>query len=298
MAKRKSRSELQAERQALTDKIESLQLGFMNRSLAQIGLPHSNLNTNFFERTSGLVTLSITSDPKIGLPYGTYPRLLLAWICTEAVRTQNQILHLGTNQTEFLKKLNISNSGSTIALLREQSNRLLSSLFRLSFADKQYRGFSNLILASEGIELWRPFEGVWETQFKLSTEFFNDVLKKPVPLDLNVLNKIRKSPLTMDVYTWIAYRTYLVYTQGGRPVKISWEDLQAQFGSSFGHNIDSNLLTADEIIKKEMQSLRDFRRRFLLSLNNLSKFYPELNQVINADSQFLIVGGAKLILHK
>ena len=140
--------------------------------------------------------------------------------------------------------------------------------------------------------------GVWETQFKLSDEFFNEVISNPVPMDLNVLHAIRKSPLAMDVYTWIAYRTYLVYTQGGHPVKIAWKDLQAQFGASFGQKIDNNLLTADEIIKKETQALRDFRRRFLHSLNNLSKFYPELNKTISADSQFLTVGGAKLIPYK
>ncbi|MDO5668253.1 MAG: replication protein RepA [Alcaligenaceae bacterium] len=274
---------------------DKLNLGFLSRSLAQIGLPHSNLDTNYFERTSGLVTLSITSHPKIGLPYGTYPRLLLAWICTEAVRTQNSTLNLGTNQTEFLKKLEIGNDGRSIALLKDQTNRLLSSLFRLEFTDKEIRGFKNLILVSEGFEFWCPNNGVWETQFKLSDEFFNEVISNPVPMDLNVLHAIRKSPLAMDVYTWIAYRTYLVYTQGGHPVKIAWKDLQAQFGASFGQKIDNNLLTADEIIKKETQALRDFRRRFLHSLNNLSKFYPELNKTISSDSQFLTVGAAKLI---
>lgn len=277
---------------------DELNLGFLSRSLAQIGLPHSNLDTNYFERTSGLVTLSITSHPKIGLPYGTYPRLLLAWICTEAVKTQKSTLLLGTNQTEFLKKLKIAQAGSTINLLKDQTNRLLSSLFRLEFTDKEIRGFKNLILVSEGFEFWSPNNGIWETQFKLSDEFFNEVVSNPVPMDLNVLHAIRKSPMAMDVYTWIAYRTYLVYTQGGRPVKISWKDLLAQFGASFGQNLDNNLLTADEIIKKETQALNNFRKRFLLSLNNLSKYYPDLNKTISSDSQFLTVGGAKLISHK
>lgn len=294
--KKKTKVELLAERQALTEKINKLELGFMNRSLAQIGLPHSNIDAPHFTRTSGLITLSVTAGTE-GLPYGTYPRLLLAWICTQAVKTQSQILHLGTNQTEFLKKLNISNDGRSIALLRDQSNRLLSSVFRLSFADKQYRGFHNLILASEGIELWKPFESVWEQQFKLSTEFYNDVIKNPVPVDLNVLNAIRKSPMTMDVYTWITYRTYGVYTSGGRPVKISWEDLQAQFGANYGSS-KKELMTADEILKTEAQGLYDFKRKFLLSLKKLSGHYPVLENIISADNQFLSIGGTKLIPNK
>lgn len=102
----------------------------------------------------------------------------------------------------------------------------------------------------------------------------------------------------MDVYTWIAYRTYGVYTSGGQPIKIPWESLQAQFASNFGGNLNSDLLTADEIIKKEMQALRDFRRKFLISLKKLTEYYPVLRDVVYSDNKFLTISGAKLIPHK
>lgn len=272
-----------------------IDLGFMSRTLAQIGMPHSKLDTHYFERTSGLVTLSINAHPKIGLPYGTYPRLLLSWICTEAVKTQNPVLQLGTNQTEFLKKLKIARAGSTIHLLKDQTNRLLSSLFRLDYNDENVTGFKNLILSTGGFEFWSPNTGEWETQFKLSEEFFNEVINNPVPIDLNVLHSIRKSPMTMDVYTWLTYRSYSIYKKGGRPIKISWTDLQSQFGASFGQNIETEILTSDEILKKEAQALSNFRKRFLVSIQNLSLHYPDISKIINADSQFLTIGGAKLI---
>ena len=125
-----------------------------------------------------------------------------------------------------------------------------------------------------------------------------DLLAHPVPLDLNVLNEIRKSPLAMDVYTWIAYRTYGVYTSGGRPIKIPWESLQAQFAANYGKGLDTNTLTADELIKKETQALINFRSKFLISLKKLATYYPVLNDVIHSDSQFLTVSGAKLIPYK
>ncbi|CAM5186525.1 hypothetical protein OURE66S_01223 [Oligella ureolytica] len=62
------------------EQINDFQRGFMNRIFAQISLPHSKLSVSTFTRKSGNFTLDIISDSKIGLPYGTYPRLLLAWI--------------------------------------------------------------------------------------------------------------------------------------------------------------------------------------------------------------------------
>ena len=50
------------------------------------------------------------------LPYGNIPRLLLAWVCTEAVRTQCRVLALGRRSlSEFMRKLDIysSSGGST-----------------------------------------------------------------------------------------------------------------------------------------------------------------------------------------
>ena len=46
------------------------------------------------------------------LPYGTLPRLLLALVCTEAVRTQSPELILGDSLSEFMRKVGIySTSG-------------------------------------------------------------------------------------------------------------------------------------------------------------------------------------------
>lgn len=275
------------------------ELGFMSRTLAQISLPHSKLDTNYFERSSGLITLSVTTtNRKIGLPYGTYPRLLLAWMCSEAVKTQNPTLHLGSNQSEFLRKLQLGNDGRYIAALKDQASRLLSSVFRIDFKDKSLRGFKHLLLAESGFELWEPTTGEWEAHIKLTTDFFNEVITNPVPLDLNVLHELRKSPMAMDVYTWLVYRTYSIYATGNRPAKISWTDLQAQFGANYGSLPDESAdfkLSAPDIIKIEQQGLRNFKKRFIHSLAEIKQHYPELEQVLSADSQFLTIGGVKLI---
>ena len=42
------------------------------------------------------------------LPYGNLPRLILAWICTEAVRTQSREIVLGRSLSKFMRALGIN----------------------------------------------------------------------------------------------------------------------------------------------------------------------------------------------
>ncbi|WP_051532298.1 replication protein RepA [Brackiella oedipodis] len=264
------------ERQRQMDKFE---LGVVSRCFAQISLPHSKPDSYFFSRCCGTFKLNVVADPNIGLPYGTYPRLLLAWICTEATKTKSTKLELGTNQSEFLRKLDISRQGSTIASLKEQTTRLVNSTFSVNIKGENFRYRRNLIIAESSFEFWETHNGGWESHLNLNPVFLEELLAHPVPIDLHVLNDIRKSPLLMDAYTWIAYRTYLVYTSGGRPVKIRWEDLQTQFACGY-------------------EQKKHFKTKFLAALNRLSDYYPELTGAISSDTDFLTVGGVKLIPYK
>ena len=41
------------------------------------------------------------------LPYGNFPRLILAWVSTEAVRTRNRVLILGPSLAKFMRELGV-----------------------------------------------------------------------------------------------------------------------------------------------------------------------------------------------
>ena len=71
-------------------------LGFMARLLALCSLPRTNPgNRKEFIRRNGPYTLGMVAGINTRPPYGNLPRLLLAWVCTEAVRTQRRELVLG-----------------------------------------------------------------------------------------------------------------------------------------------------------------------------------------------------------
>ena len=82
-----------------------------------------------YKRVNGPFTLYMTAGGGNKLPYGSLPRLLLAWVSTEAVRTQSRELILGPSLAEFMRKLGVYNSGGPPQTrLRNQMRRLFSGL--------------------------------------------------------------------------------------------------------------------------------------------------------------------------
>ena len=104
-------------------------LGFMARMLVLCSLPRANPGTQReYKRVNGPYTLAMTAGVNTKLPFGNLPRLLLAWICTEAVRTQSRELVLGRSLSDFMGKLGMApvGGGPTGARtrLRNQMRRL------------------------------------------------------------------------------------------------------------------------------------------------------------------------------
>ena len=88
-------------------------LGFMARTMALCSLPRTNPgNSHQYKRVNGPYKLVMVAGADNKLPYGTIPRLLLAWLCTEVVRTQSRELVLGRSLSKFMGTLGIgSDSG-------------------------------------------------------------------------------------------------------------------------------------------------------------------------------------------
>src|ERR1039457_6256369 len=99
-------------------------IGFTSRILAQATMPHRNPgDVRQWERSNGALRLVIQPGPDGALPYGSIPRLLLAWVTTEAVRTKERELVLGNTLSSFLDALGLGRTGGEkgdITRLRRQ----------------------------------------------------------------------------------------------------------------------------------------------------------------------------------
>ena len=99
-------------------------LGFMARTMALCSLPRSNPGNRLqYKRVNGPFTLIMYSSGETKLPFGNFPRLILAWVSTEAVRTQSRELILGPSLTKFMKTLGVYSSGGGNVHTKEHPRR-------------------------------------------------------------------------------------------------------------------------------------------------------------------------------
>lgn len=215
---------------------EAGELGFMARSMTLCTLPHSKPKDNEFTRRNGNYTLSMISPRDIGLPYGSVPRLLLAWIATETVRTRERVLVLGDTLSQFMRELGLSPTGGKrgdITRLREQMRRLFScSITCLYRDDKRDTGMGFRI--AKGYDLWwhpqnTEQAGLWQSTLTVSEEFYEEILSAPIPIDIRALKALKRSPMALDLYMWLTFRNGYLKSN----TVITWEQLQLQFGADY-----------------------------------------------------------------
>jgi hypothetical protein len=241
------------------DAKEAGALGFMARALVQATLPHSKMLGTEFTRNNGLFTLSILALQKVGLPYGSIPRLLLAWVTTEAARTKNRQIILGKSLSTFMQQLDIVPTGGrwgTITRLRDQMQRLFASSIKCFYSNEDVLAIHSVELIEDAVLWWHPKNpnqaSFFESTLILSERFFKEITNNPVPIDMRAMKSLSKSPLAIDIYCWLTYR--MSYLKNATTVP--WEILENQFGSNY-------------------KQTRQFKAAFLRQLRSVLVVYPE-----------------------
>ena len=240
-------------------------LGFMARMLALCSLPRTNPGRRLrYVRHNGPYTLYMTAGGGKHLPYGNLPRLLLAWVSTEAVRTQHRVLILGRSLSEFMRSVGIYDDGGAMRRrLRNQMERTFSAHVELVYEDERVRqrAASNITDASE---FWwnpkRPDEAVlWDSKIELGEKFFQEIITRPLPLDMNILKALKRSSLGLDLYMWLSYRIFTLK----KVTALRWRDLYRQFG-------------AHPSKATNKYAVRDFRKECLRELKKIQEAWPDL----------------------
>ena len=86
----------------------------------------------------------------------------------------------------------------------------------------------------------------------LSEGFHAELVEKGVPVDMDAIDKLRKSPMQIDLYCWLTARMFSL----DRDLTVPWAALTAQFGAGYSSD-------------------KDFRKKFKAHLDRVLEVYTE-----------------------
>ena len=250
---------------------EFREIAYWARVWVQASLPHSNPGkVSVWGRENGAFSLTVQPGVDIvngqevnhGIPYGSIPRLLMCWMCTEAVRTQEPQLFLGNSLSKFMRSIELGNATGgrwgNVARLKEQMNRLFQARISYRWRGGQLgQARKSIQITSEEVLWWSEKTPELPTLFKsyitLDDRFFNDIVANPVPIKLEALRLLKSSPLALDLYTWLTHRVFALRQE----VAIPWKLLERQIGADYS-------------------STENFARKCKAVLKRIQLVYPEL----------------------
>ena len=91
-------------------------------------------------------------------------------------------------------------------------------------------------------------------------DLFYEIINHPVPINMNTLTALKRSPLGLDLYLWLVYRTFGLRA----PQRLTWRQVYCQFGAHPDNASDK-------------RTVLDFRRKVLRELKKIKLAWPELN---------------------
>ena len=216
----------------ITNQKGSESLGFSSRPFVLTSFPIKKQTGKLtWKRTNGNATLSITVPEGKVIPYGAIDRLIPIFLASIAVKTQSRIINFDRT-SDILEMFGMSQAGSNYKRIVNSIGRVFAAtvFFEINSQTKQQEAAFRFI---SSISLWKKEPQIdrlpgMKNTITLSQEFFDEVRKHPIPLDLDIVKLLRNKPLSLDVYSFLAYKAAVVKS----PTKIGLDDLAEAFGSS------------------------------------------------------------------
>ena len=188
------------------------------------------------------------------MPYGPKARLILLYLQTRAVKTKSREVEIGKSMHDWLKRMDITASGKSYSLVREQAERISRCRLTFFFSDNQKKGFRNDHIISGGISFQsnENQSSLWEDTVLLGESFYQALTAHPVPVWEPAIRELSARSMAIDIYIWLSYRLHVLNVA----TPISWTALYNQFGAGF-------------------KAIRQFKPEFRRNLDFALAVYPE-----------------------
>lgn len=242
--------------------------------IAVCGMPYDRPppDVRRFEKRQGNMSLVIQAGELTGkdkewvpqpLPYGPKPRLIMIYLCSEAIRQKSPTIEIADSLSGFIRDMGFPVTGGkkgTLHAFKEQLNALAACDMKIGVWDGEGQtARTRRITPFESIDVWLPrYATPDQPSFWPDTVTFNDVFYKSLdrhalPVSAHVIRAFAGSSRKLDLYTWVGYRLHNL----DATLYVSWNALREQFGGSFSRS-------------------RAFRAQFAQDLGHLKEVLPKI----------------------
>lgn len=224
---------------------------FLHSALCAMSLPTKRPKDEFepIIREDGRYALAINPRPvlqevdgkrvmrSLGVPFGSYPRVALIYILSQAVQQRSRDVFLGRNFTDWMRRLGYQTISygprGTANLMKQQVDRLLACEWQIRWdgaeADQNAFAVRDVKISNEySGSLDR--DGAFAREIRMSEVFYKHLVEHAVPLNEIAIRELKGTPTALDLYTYLAYRLPRVTATRGQA--ISWDQLAKHLGNS------------------------------------------------------------------
>jgi hypothetical protein len=221
------------------------EVGYSYSAWCLAGLPHRGqpsdknwlIETDFARLLvrPGVRLRDDNSQENIGVPFGSYARLLLIDWQTEALERGSRVIEMGRSASAVSNRLGINRGGPSNAKVVDQLERLATCAIDFAFGNDKKGVIVNqrLVEAFEYVATPDPRSRQdmrLIERVTLSQAFYDELRRHPVLVDRAALRELTTSPLAIDIYLWLAFRLHSL----PKETPIGWDKLWRQFGSRVG----------------------------------------------------------------
>ena len=224
---------------------------FLHSALCAMSLPTKRPKDEFepIIREDGRYALAINPRPvlqeidgkrvmkSLGVPFGSYPRVALIYILSQAVQQRWRDVFLGRNFTDWMRRLGYQTISygprGTANLMKQQVDRLLACEWQIRWdgADADQNAF-----AVRDVKISNEYagsldkDGAFAREIRMSEVFYQHLVEHAVPLNEVAIRELKGTPTALDLYTYLAYRLPRVSAERGQA--ISWDQLAKHLGNA------------------------------------------------------------------
>lgn len=198
-------------------------------------------------RQDGAHALAITPRPRmrlengayvmrnLGVPFGAYPRLIMIYIMSEAVRNKSKEIYFGRNFTDWMRRLGFNHmsygKNGSVTRMREQLERTLGCEYQSRWSGDVEAGSAfaeiDMRVADEFAGLTDK-NGDFRLGLRITDVFQRHVGEHMVPLDEAAIAELRGNATALDLYSYLAHRLPRIQKAS---VKLNWTQFAGHMGN-------------------------------------------------------------------